>query len=387
MLPMSATQTTQAGERLQSSRRIVVKIGTTILCGIGEAVRDDWLATLAKDIAALRADGRSVIVVTSGAIALGRRRLGLKRGLRLDEKQAASAAGQALLANAWQKAFEPHGVTVAQVLLTLEDTETRRRYLNARATFSTLLEFGALPLVNENDTIATSEIRYGDNDRLAAHAAQVTESDTLVILSDVDGLYTADPQRDPSAKHIPVVDAVTPEIESAAAGPNIIAGVGAGGMASKIAAAKIAGAAGCATIIAPGAVNHPLAAIIKGGPATLFRASGNKGSARRRWIAGRIKPAGTITIDAGAAKALARGASLLPAGIVKVEGQFRRGDAVIVRGPEEQAIGQGLSAYDAGELKQAAGCRSDELEKVLGYRRRPAAIEKDDLVLSSEQGE
>lgn len=246
-----------------------------------------------------------------------------------------------------------------------------------------MLDLGALPLVNENDTIATTEIRYGDNDRLAAHAAQIVGADALVILSDVDGLYTADPRRDASAAHVPLVEAVTAEIEQSAAGPNLSAGVGSGGMESKIAAAKIAGGAGCASIIAPGANTNPLSAVLKGGKATLILPSKTLEGARRQWIAGRIKPAGTITIDAGAAKALLAGKSLLPAGVKNIEGDFARGDAVEVKGPEGAVLAQGLSAYHADEIRKIAGCKSEEIEAILGFRRRPAVIEKNDLVLRS----
>lgn len=387
---MASETHSSAKDALDAARRVVVKVGSAILCGDdaqSTTVRADWLASLAGDITSLRNKGCEVVVVTSGAIALGRKRLRLGRTLRLDEKQAASAAGQAALAQAWQKAFDPHGIEIAQILLTLDDTEDRRRYLNARATFRTLLDLGALPLVNENDTVATSEIRYGDNDRLAAHAAQIVESDVLVMLSDVDGLYTADPRKDPSASHIPYVEAVTPEIERAAAGPNAAAGVGAGGMASKIAAAKIAGANGCASIIAAGAVANPLKQILAGARATLIRATDNAQNARRQWIGGRLRPAGRIDIDEGAARALMGGASLLPAGVVAVEGAFSRGDAVDVFAPGGRLLGKGLSAYYADELRKIAGKRSDEIEALLGYRRRPAVIEKNDLVLRAEQSE
>lgn len=372
-----------AAEAARAAKRLVVKVGSAILCGEA-GVREPWLAALAADIADLRAAGAEIVVVTSGAIAIGRKRLGLSGALRLDEKQAASAAGQAALAQAWQTAFAPHDIAIAQILLTLEDTESRRRYLNARATFRTLLDLGAMPLVNENDTIATSEIRYGDNDRLAAHAAQLVESDLLIILSDIDGLYTADPRKDASAKHIPLVEAVTPAIERMAGGVNESAGVGSGGMASKIAAAKIAGSAGCATIIAPGTVDHPLKAVLGGGAATLFRAATTREGARRQWIAGRLKPAGRIIIDEGAAKALQGGASLLPAGVKDVEGAFARGDAVEIVASGGRVIGQGLIAYDAGEARKIAGAKSDRIEALLGYRRRPAMVEKDDLILRSD---
>ena len=370
-----------AREALGVARRLIVKVGSAILTDEHGAVRGQWLSSLCADLAALRGEKRDIVVVTSGAIALGRRRLGLKGALRLDEKQAASAAGQTLLAAAWQRAFDPHGIAVAQILLTLDDTENRRRYLNARATFSTLLDVGALPLVNENDTIATAEIRYGDNDRLAAHAAQIVGADLLVILSDVDGVYDRDPRRDASARHLPLIEKITGDIERAAMGPNAAAGVGSGGMASKIAAAKIAGASGCATIIAGGQAENPLALIGSGARATLILPQQTRESARRRWIAGRLKPRGEIVIDAGAAAAILGGASLLPAGVIRVAGDFQRGDAVTITGAGGDALAQGLSAFNAIEIAAIAGRKSDEIEAILGYRRRPAIIEKNDLVL------
>lgn len=357
-----------------------MKVGSAILVD-GECVREAFLGSLAADIAALRARGVEATVVTSGAIALGRGRLGLKGSLRLEEKQAASAAGQAALVQAWQRAFDAHGVIVAQLLLTLDDTENRRRYLNARATFATLHELGALPLVNENDTIATAEIRYGDNDRLAAHAAHIAGADLLVILSDIDGVYSADPRADPSAQRLALIERITPDVERAAAGPNAAAGVGSGGMASKVAAAKIAGLAGVATVIASGAIEHPLRRIAEGGAATLILASASGESARRQWIAGRLKPVGRIVIDAGAARALTAGSSLLPAGVRAVHGDFRRGDAVTVADDEGRILGQGLAAFDADEVLLIAGKRSEDIEAIIGYRRRPAVIERNDLVL------
>ena len=381
---MTTPDYSSAAEALRASTCLVVKVGSAILCDQDGVVRADWLASLAADVEAFCAEGREALIVTSGAVALGRRRLGLTGALRLEDKQAASAAGQIALAEAWGAAFAGHGRHVAQILLTLDDTENRRRYLNARATIRALLGFGAMPLVNENDTIATSEIRYGDNDRLAAHTAQIASADALVILSDVDGLYTADPRRDPSARHVPLVNAITPEIEASAAGPNLSAGVGAGGMESKVAAAKIANGNGCASIIAPGAGNAPLSRLLQGGRGTLFLPSKTRERARRQWIAGRLKPAGTIEIDAGAAKALIAGASLLPAGVVSVEGSFARGDAVAVKDAGGRVLAQGLSSYHADELKRIAGRRSEEIEAILGFRRRPAVIEKNDLVLRSE---
>ncbi|WDI30851.1 glutamate 5-kinase [Hyphococcus flavus] len=380
----NASAASDAAMSARAAKRLVIKVGSAILCGDGGAVRERWLSTLANDITDLRRRGVEVAVVTSGAIALGRKKLRLSGGLRLDEKQAASAAGQTALAQAWQAAFAAHDINIAQILLTLDDTEERRRYLNARATMRTVLDLGAIPLINENDTIATSEIRYGDNDRLAAHAAQLIDADVLVILSDVDGLYTADPRRDAAAAHIPVIDAITPEIEAAAKGPNTDAGVGSGGMASKVAAAKIACRAGCAAILAPGVIDNPLKTVLDGGKATLFKAATSKERARRQWIAGRLKAAGSVTVDAGAAKALTTGASLLPAGVTSVSGDFSRGDAINIAGPDGVVIGKGLSAFDAEEVKNIAGKKSDEIENILGYRRRPAVIEKDDLVMKAE---
>ncbi len=382
---MTKTKKTPASMQLSSAKRLVIKVGSAILCGAHGEVRTTWLATLVDDIVRLRKAGREIIVVTSGAIALGKGRLGIDRSLRLEEKQAASAAGQAALIEAWQGAFTSHGITVAQILLTLDDTESRRRYLNARGTFRALLDFDAIPLVNENDTVATSEIRYGDNDRLAAHTAQITTSDTLIIFSDIDGLYTADPRRQANAKHMPLVEHVTPEIERSATGPNIVTGIGSGGMTTKIEAAKIAGAGGCATIIASGLIDNPVAAILTGSNATLIKSSGSKNGARRKWIGGRLKPAGRIEVDDGAVKALQDGASLLPTGVTRIMGRFVRGDAVTIAGQDGQSLGQGLSAYSSDEVKKIAGCRSEEIEKILGYRRRPAVIERDDLVLSAEQ--
>lgn len=377
---MSNVQTSAAGERLRGSRRLVVKVGSAILCA-DDGVRAEWLASLTAELAALRKDGVEIVIVSSGAIALGRAQLRLGDGLRLDEKQAASAAGQAALAHAWQSAFAQFGLPVGQILLTLDDTENRRRYLNARATLRTLLDLGAIPVVNENDTVATSEIRYGDNDRLAAHAAQLVEADTLLILSDVDGVYDADPRSHPSANRLAVIETITPEIEAAAEGPNASRGVGSGGMTSKLSAAKIAANSECATIIASGHVHAPLTHIREGGAATLIEAKTSSPNARRRWIGGRIKPSGAIHIDAGAEKALRSGSSLLPAGVVSVDGEFSRGDAVSVIGPGDSAVGNGLSAYAASDIRLIAGRRSEDIETVLGYKRRPAIIEKNDLAL------
>lgn len=380
---MSDQSISAAGDCLRGAKRLVVKVGSALLCGEG-GVHADWLRALSSEIAALKKSGVEVVIVSSGAIALGRRRLSLKPSMRLDEKQAASAAGQAALMQAWQSAFEKHDTAVAQVLLTLDDTEDRRRYINARSTFRTLLDLGATPIVNENDTVATSEIRYGDNDRLAAHAAQIVEADTLLILSDVDGVYDADPRKNTSAKRLDVIETITPEIEAAATGPNAAAGLGSGGMAAKIAAAKIAARNGCATIIASGRNEAPISTIQRGGPATLICASGSPAKARLQWIGGRIKPSGRLHIDAGAERALVNGASLLPAGVTKVEGDFARGDAVTVVTKDGRLLGQGLCSYDSREVTLIAGRQSDDIEALLGYKRRPAVIEKNDLFLGRE---
>lgn len=375
-----------AAHALKSAHRVVLKVGSAILTD-GAAVRATWLASLGADIAAMRAAGQDVLVVTSGAIALGRADMALGSKLRLEEKQAASAAGQIALAEAWRTALGDAELKVAQVLLTLEDNDARKRYLNARATLRTLMEWGVIPLVNENDTVATSEIRYGDNDRLAAHAAQLVGADLLVILSDVDGLYTADPHSDQAARHIDALDGVTAAHEAMATGPNVQAGVGAGGMATKLAAAKIAGSGGCATIIAPGRHDQPIKSVLSGGRATLIRATGTPDTARRQWIAGRLTPAGAITIDQGAEKAVRGGASILPAGVTGVTGDFTRGDAIELRDGHDKKIGQGLSTYDADVLRTLIGKTSADIEAVLGYRRRPAVIERDDLVLSEPTSE
>ena len=344
-------------------------------------VNRDWLETLATDLARLRGRGQEVVVVSSGAIALGRRGLGLPAGkLELEQSQAAAAVGQIRLAHAWKEVLEPHDCAVAQVLLTLGDTEQRRRYLNARSTLTTLLTLGAVPVINENDTVATAEIRYGDNDRLAARVAQMVSADVLVLLSDVDGLYTADPTRDPQARHIPLVERITPEIEAMAGGS--ASDVGSGGMATKLMAAKIAVSAGCHMVIAAGREPHPLARIEAGARATWFLADGSPVAARKQWIAGTLKPAGEIAVDAGAARALGQGRSLLPAGVTAVSGRFDRGDAVVVRGPDGREIARGLCAYSSADAERLCGRQSAELEALLGYRGRDEMIHRDDLVLT-----
>jgi glutamate 5-kinase len=369
-------------DHLADAKRIVVKVGSTLLVdSAAGAFKRDWLASLAADVAALKQAKKEVIVVSSGAIALGRRALKLKSGaLRLEESQAAAAVGQVRLAQAYVDAFHGHDIQVAQILLTLEDTEERRRYLNARETLTTLLGLGAVPVINENDTVATAEIRYGDNDRLAARVASMLEADMLVLLSDIDGLYSANPQRDPSARHIPEVRAITPEIERMAEGP--VSGVSKGGMQSKIAAAKIATSAGAGVVIADGHVLHPLRSIAAAERTTLFVPRVSPAQAKKRWIAGGLSAQGTIIIDPGAERALLSGKSLLPAGVKSVAGHFERGDAVLVRSEDGRELARGLIAYNDEDARRLVGRRTVEIESILGYRGRDEMIHRDDLALT-----
>jgi glutamate 5-kinase len=362
------------------AKLIVVKVGSALLVDDG-ALRKGWLASLCADVAALRREGKQVVLVSSGAIALGRGALGLKSGaLRLEESQAAAAAGQVRLAQAYADILSGEKIVAAQILLTLGDTEERRRYLNARATLKTLIELGSVPVINENDTVATAEIKFGDNDRLAARVASMMEADCLVLLSDVDGLYTANPAHDPNATHIAEVAAITPEIEAMAG--DSISGVGRGGMASKLIAARIATLAGCDVVIAKGKSSNPLAALRQGARHTRFRAAITPAAARKRWIAGGLKPEGALVIDDGAVRALAEGKSLLPAGIRQVDGRFERGDAVLVRDRGGREIARGLAAYSASDAERIAGKRSIEIEAILGYRGRDEMIHRDDLALT-----
>jgi glutamate 5-kinase len=367
---------------LRGARRIVVKIGSALLVEEGSgAIRRDWLDALADDVAMLRARGAEVLIVSSGAIAVGRRHLGLAGPtLRLEEKQAAAATGQIRLAHAYQETLARHGITVAQILLTPDDTEARRRHLNARATMAQLLKLGAVPVINENDTVATEEIRFGDNDRLAARVAQMVSADTLVLLSDIDGLYTADPRKRADAARIPIVTEVTAEIE--AMGGEAPTGYSSGGMVTKLIAAKIALAAGCRMAITFGKKSNPLRALDEGAPATWFLPSATPLSARKRWIAAHVTTAGSVEIDAGAVAALGRGKSLLPAGVTRIEGSFERGDLIRVVAPDGREIARGLSAYGAGEMERIRGRRSAEIAAVLGYRGRDEIIHRDDLVMS-----
>jgi glutamate 5-kinase len=363
-----------------TARRLTIKVGSSLLVEPGGVLREAWLDTLAADIAERRERGQDVIVVTSGAVALGRRLLSLpRRNNRLEEKQAAAAAGQILLARAWQASLERVGLKTAQILITLEDTEARRRYLNARATIATLLRLGAVPVVNENDTTATTEIRFGDNDRLSARVSVMASVETLVLLSDVDGLHTADPGKDPMAELVPYVDQVTDEIEAMAGGS--VSGVGSGGMVSKLEAARIATRAGCAVILCKGTVDHPLRALAAGGRCTYFAPRTSPRRARKDWIAGSLGVMGNLYIDAGALAALKRGSSLLPAGLTRVEGAFERGDAVLVRAPDGTPVAKGLVAYDAEEAGRIAGRRTEDIEAILGYRGRDVVVHRDDLVV------
>lgn len=367
---------------LASARRLVVKIGSALLVDEARgAIRRDWLDALTDDVAALMQRGTEVLLVSSGAIAVGRRHLGLmQKTLRLEEKQAAAATGQIRLAHAYQESLARHDITVAQILLTLEDTEERRRHLNARATLTTLLRLGTLPVINENDTVATSEIRVGDNDRLAARVAAMLGCDTLVLLSDVDGLYAADPRQNPEAPFIPEVPEITPEVEAMAG--VAASGFSNGGMITKLTAGKIATGAGCRMAIANGHVLHPLRAVEEGARCTWFLAAGEPRTARKRWIAGSLKPAGKLLADAGALKALKSGKSLLPAGVTAVDGDFERGDAVVVCDATGQEVARGLAAYSAADARRIMGHKSREIEAILGYRGREELIHRDDLVVS-----
>ena len=369
---------------LKDFRRIVVKVGSSLLVDSSAGgLKRDWLASLAADIAGLHQQKRDLLVVSSGAIALGRAVLKLPPGaLKLEDSQAAAAVGQIVLARAWSEALGAHSVTAGQVLVTLGDTEERRRYLNARSTIAKLLEWRSVPVINENDTVATTEIRYGDNDRLAARVATMMSADLLVLLSDVDGLYDRPPISGSGAKLVPVIARITPDIEAMAGASG--SELARGGMLTKIEAGKIATTAGTHMVIASGRVQHPLQAIANGGACTWFLTPANPVTARKKWIAGSLEPRGVLMIDAGAVRALRGGKSLLPAGVIKVEGGFGRGDAVVVRGPDGQEVGRGLVAYDAEDAEKIKGRTSADVLLILGYTGRTEMIHRDDLVLGGE---
>ncbi|NML75633.1 glutamate 5-kinase [Rhizobium sp. S-51] len=374
-----------ARKPLSRYKRIVIKIGSALLVDRGSGLKKAWLDAICDDIADLKARGVDVLVVSSGAIALGRTVLDLPSGaLKLEESQAAAAVGQIALARHWSESLSRSSIVAGQILLTLGDTEERRRYLNARATLQQLLKIGAVPIINENDTVATTEIRYGDNDRLAARVATMAGADLLVLLSDIDGLYTAPPHLDPDARFLDTIAEITPEIEAMAGGA--ASELSRGGMRTKIDAGKIATGAGCAMIIASGKTDHPLKAIETGARHSWFAASKAPVTARKTWIAGQLQAAGILHVDTGAQAALKAGKSLLPAGMRQVVGQFSRGDTVSVIGTEGREIARGLAAYDAEDARKIAGRKSGEIEALLGYAGRAAMIHRDDLVMTDPAG-
>lgn len=377
-LTAAAPPTLTSGQRLAAAQRVVVKIGSALLVSTETGgLRLDWLRGFAEDVADLRRRGKQVVVVSSGSIALGRRVLRLpERALSLEQNQAAAAVGQIRLAEAYEGVLSPHGITTAQILLTLEDTEKRRRYLNSRRTLAALLDLGVVPIVNENDTVATDEIRYGDNDRLAAQVAGMAGADVLVLLSDVDGLYTANPREDAAARHLPVVAAITPEIEAMAGG--VGSALSSGGMRTKLLAAKAAVRAGCAMAISRGAVDRPIAALESGAACTWFEPLGDPHAARKRWISA-MKPKGRVSVDAGAVRALSGGKSLLPAGVTGVAGEFHRGDPIEIAGPDGAVVARALAGYDAREARLIMGHRSDRIAALLGHPGRAALVHRDDM--------
>ena len=367
---------------LTSSKRLVVKIGSSILVDEKKGeIRSDWLAALANDVSRLHRKGCEIVLVSSGAIRLGRAQLRLAPGaLKLEESQAAAATGQIRLAHAYQEALATHGITVAQVLLTLDDSEERRRYLNARQTMATLVGLKAIPVINENDTVATDEIRFGDNDRLGARVAEMISADTLVLLSDIDGLYTGDPRSDKTARHIPEIREITPEIEAMAGAA--ASELSNGGMVTKLMAGRIAMGAGCRMAISDGRPVGALGALIDGkAKCSWFLPEGSPLSARKKWIAGSLKSAGSLVVDDGAVKALAQGKSLLPAGVTAIDGEFRRGDVVEVKDKGGKVLARGLVAYAAEDARRIAGHKSKEIEKLLGFRGRDEMVHRDDLVV------
>ncbi|ACT57867.1 glutamate 5-kinase [Hirschia baltica] len=384
---MDTITSTEGVDLLAKAERVVIKLGSALIVdedGLADAAR---IQAISRDVIFLLGEGKQVVIVSSGAVALGREALNLgSKKLKLEEKQAAAAAGQLRLMRTWEDAFLVHNIPVAQALLTIDDTEIRRRWLNARATLDTLLEAGAVPIVNENDTIATDGIRFGDNDRLAARVAQMISADVLILLSDIDGLYTADPRKDPKAKHIPFVRELTPDIMAMGGEPNAETGMGSGGMATKLEAARIAMTAGCATVIALGRPESdefdlPLSAINNGALATWFIPSFTRETARIQWLMGALQTSGTVYVDEGAARAVKNGKSLLPAGILSVEGHFDRGDGIDVVGPGNVLISRGFSAYSSSDSMKLIGCNSSQIESIVGYKGRPALIHTDDMLV------
>jgi glutamate 5-kinase len=384
MAAVILSEATQLTPKLVQFRRITIKVGSSLLVDPARGeVKRDWLAGLADDIAKLHKIGADVLVVSSGSIALGRSVLGLPGGaLKLEDSQAAAAVGQIALARLWSEVLGAHGIKAGQILVTYHDTEERRRYLNARATIDRLLDLRAVPVINENDTVATSEIRYGDNDRLAARVATMASADLLILLSDVAGLYDAPPGENPGARLIPIVARITPEIEAMAGGAASI--LSRGGMRTKVEAAKIATGGGTHMLIADGRIAHPVARIEQGGPCTWFLTGSSPVTARKKWIAGTLVARGALVVDDGAAKALVSGKSLLPAGVTKVEGEFSRGDCVIIRDADGHELGRGLANYDADDATKIAGHNSAEIENLLGTPGRAALIHRDDMVLKGD---
>ena len=369
-----------SGFVLSEYRRLVIKVGSSLLIDGDDKVHRGWLEGLAENIATLKSNGQEVLIVSSGAIAIGSTVLGInKRRARLEDLQAAAAAGQVQLVTAWQEALALHGIAAAQVLLTPGDTENRRRFLNARGTLEKLLDHSVVPIINENDTVATEEIRYGDNDRLAARVAQLVMADALILLSDVDGLYTADPGNFDAAEHIPEVRKITEDIQAMAGETR--SDIGSGGMATKVQAARIATHAGCSTVIASGAIERPLEALASGGTCTIFRAEGTPAAARKQWLAGVLEVCGELRLDDGAVNALNDGKSLLPVGVVEVIGNFRRGDVVTLVDSRGNELGRGLAEYSSEEAGRLAGCHSEQIEERLGYRGRSVMVHRDELVL------
>jgi len=369
-----------SGFVLSEYRRLVIKVGSSLLIDSKDQVHRGWLEGLAENIATLKSNGQEVLIVSSGAIAIGSTVLGInKRRARLEDLQAAAAAGQVQLVTAWQEALALHGIAAAQVLLTPGDTENRRRFLNARGTLEKLLDHSVVPIINENDTVATEEIRYGDNDRLAARVAQLVMADALILLSDVDGLYTVDPGSGADAEHIPEVRKITEEIQAMAGETR--SDIGSGGMSTKVQAARIATHAGCSTVIASGAIKRPLDALASGGTCTVFRAEGTPAAARKQWLAGVLEVHGELRLDDGAVNALNDGKSLLPVGVVEVIGNFRRGDVVTLVDSRGNELGRGLAEYSSEEAESLSGCHSEQIEERLGYRGRSVMVHRDELVL------